>query len=302
MEEKTDYITKEPAAIIEQPQPRLVLREGLGEEWSCAWVKLSTAFKAHIKELRGAPLAVWLYISLSINKNGIAFPGIKTIAEETGYSHQGVIDAIKTLEERGYLRVIRGAKRYNLYEPEFAAIGRRAEPTETVNSVESTQLSQVSGTDESTFSPEESSRVDLNKINKIKPEIPLSVENAIFLDMPVTMNETEREEREACAAFERAFGIERPWNWYPPKDEKLWADFRAKLRELWKQDPNCFEGYARWANAPYSRGAKNASQLRRDPSAFWDAWAAYKASVMYSKKTDEERPQYKTRRLETLER
>ena len=160
-QEQENYVTEamnllsgEPAAVIEQPRTKLVLRDGIGEEWTAAWVKLSTAFKPHIKELRGAPLAIWLYISLSINKQGVAFPGIRTIAEDTGYSHQGVLDAIKTLEEKGYLHVRRGEKRYNLYEPEFSAIGKTNEPTGSVNSLDS--LSQV-------LPLNESSTLDLNK-------------------------------------------------------------------------------------------------------------------------------------------
>ncbi|HAR45960.1 MAG TPA: hypothetical protein DCS05_07270 [Nitrospiraceae bacterium] len=65
MEEQADYVTEamellngEPAAIIEQPRARLILRNGLDEQWTVAWVKMSTAFKPHIKELHGAPLAV----------------------------------------------------------------------------------------------------------------------------------------------------------------------------------------------------------------------------------------------------
>ena len=164
--EALELLSGEPAAIIEQPRSRLILRETLGEEWTVAWVKLSTAFKPHIKNLRGAQLAVWLYISLSINEKGVAFPGVRTIAEDTGYSHQGVLDAIKELEEKGYLKVRRGEKRYNLYEPEFAAIGKTNEPSESVNSVDSSPTSQLLPPNESTFLPNESSGLDLNKKNK----------------------------------------------------------------------------------------------------------------------------------------
>ena len=45
-EDKQDYVAKamellngEPAAIIEQPRARMVLRDGIGEEWTDAWVK-----------------------------------------------------------------------------------------------------------------------------------------------------------------------------------------------------------------------------------------------------------------------
>jgi hypothetical protein len=151
----------EPAAIIEEPRRRLVMggQPGFEQQDSAAWVKLSTAFKAHIKELRGAPLAVWLYLSLSINREGIAFPGIRTMAAHLGYSHQGVLDAIKTLEEKGYLTVSRGEKRYNIYKPEFAANGKGNEPVNLLDS---------SSVNESSFSPNESSGLDSNKNNKIK--------------------------------------------------------------------------------------------------------------------------------------
>ncbi len=150
-EEQAKYYA-EPAAIIERPQSRLVLHDELAEEWTVAWIKLSTAFKPHIKNLRGAPLAVWLYISLSIGSDGNAFPGIRTIADETGYSHQAVIDAVKFLEEKGYLSVRRGERRYNIYKPQFAAIGKTNEPTETVKLVDSSvSMSQLLPPDESTF-------------------------------------------------------------------------------------------------------------------------------------------------------
>lgn len=160
----------EPAAVIEQPTKKLVLTDGLDEVWSVAWVKLSTAFKPHIKQLHGSPLAVWLFISLSINKDGIAFPGIRTIAAQTGYSHQGVIDAIKILEEKGYLKVRRGERKFNLYEPEFAAIGRANEPKPSVKLVDSSAHESSFTPDESTFSPNESSGLDLNKKNKKEQE------------------------------------------------------------------------------------------------------------------------------------
>jgi hypothetical protein len=70
------------------------------------------------------------------------------------------------------MKVRRGEKRYNLYEPEFAAIGRTSEPTERVNlDDESSKLSQVLPPDESTFSPDESSGLDSNKRNKSNKNI-----------------------------------------------------------------------------------------------------------------------------------
>lgn len=176
-EDQAEYVTEamellhgEPAAIIEQPAPRMVLRDGIGEEWTVAWVKLSTAFKPHIKELRGAPLAVWLYIALCVNKSGVSFPSISKIADDTGYSRQGVLDAIAKLEEKGYLKVRRGERRFNLYEPEFAAIGRINEPSRSVNLVDSSAKESSFDTDRSSFDTDWPSPLDLNKRNKIKKQ------------------------------------------------------------------------------------------------------------------------------------
>ena len=144
----------EPAAIIESPSRKMYLRDSMDEQYSPAWVKLSTAFKPHIKELRGSPLAVWLFISLSIDKSGKAFPAIATIAKETGYSRQGVMDAITILERKGYLAVRRGERRFNFYEPEFAAIGKGKEPTEMVNSVDHLKKESSISAKESSLPPQ----------------------------------------------------------------------------------------------------------------------------------------------------
>lgn len=187
-EQTAEYLTEalemlngQPAAIIEQPRPQLTLRDGIGEEWTVAWVKLSTAFKPHIKALKGSPLAVWLYISLSINKQGVAFPSMQKIADETGYSRQGVVDAIAILETLGYLKVRRGERRFNLYEPEFAAIGKMNEPSGCVNSVDSSgrcvksvdTLSKVNAPNESTplyTNKNNKSQLDSSEIAKIEEQ------------------------------------------------------------------------------------------------------------------------------------
>lgn len=175
IQEAMNLLRGEPAAIIEQPRSRLVIRDGLGEEWTTAWVKLSTAFKPHIKEIRGAPLAVWLYISLSINRSGTAFPSINKIAEDTGYSRNGVIESVKVLEQKGYLSVRRGERKFNLYEPKFAANGRGNDPDESTQLTDPDESTEWTGLllppDESTFSPNESTPVDLNKKNKRKQEL-----------------------------------------------------------------------------------------------------------------------------------
>jgi DnaD/phage-associated family protein len=109
----------EPAVVIERPR---VIAEKMPngefiERTIPAYVKYSTAFKEELKKISGSALKVWTYIALSINEKGIAFPGIRTIAEGCDLSHQTVITVIKELEAAKLLHVTRGDKRYNLYQP-----------------------------------------------------------------------------------------------------------------------------------------------------------------------------------------
>jgi len=66
------------------------------------WVKLSTAFKdKQLKELKGAPLSVFICYALHSNENGYTWVGDKTVKKETGYSTTSKIR--KKLIEKGYL-------------------------------------------------------------------------------------------------------------------------------------------------------------------------------------------------------
>lgn len=108
--------------------PALVLELGEGYHLekveSSAWVKISTSFKSVMPYLKGANLSVFLAISLSVNDKGECFPGIDTLASCTGYSRRAVFDAIRELEETGFLTVIHGVKKSNLYHVNaFAAFG-----------------------------------------------------------------------------------------------------------------------------------------------------------------------------------
>lgn len=302
MEEQADYVTEamdllngEPAAIIEQPRSRLVLRDGLGEEWTVAWVKMSTAFKPHIKELRGSPLAVWLYLCLSINKQGVAYPGIRTIAEDTGYSHQGVLDAITILEEKGYLKVRRGERKFNLYEPEFAAIGRVNEPSASVNLVDSTDLTgQLLPADESSFSADESSGVDLNKRNKKKQDITLTIENAIATGQPITDKAFKQEQARTTAPkqFENALGFSKPLPWWD--GDKDWRELGEWVCAEYNKNKLSFGEFNIWRNTKFTKGGISNSRLRGFPKEFYDAWDTFMMSNPQHK-TDEQKPTYKVR-------
>ena len=283
-EESGEYKTNnQPDAIIEPPRTvKALLDGGIVDYQVWGWVKTSAKFRKHIKILRGAKHDIWHYLALGVDETGKCKETIKEICEGTGYSHTEVINTLRELDEMGYLSVQKD-NRGNTYLPEFVARGAK-NPTElAVKKVESTPVYQV----ESTPPIEELQPIPLRvkRVNTPKTQIK-GIEAAMYQDRPVTSDdlpEWEAREKAACDAFESAFGIDRPWNWYPAKStqENEWAELRAYLVQLYEADNTCFVGYATWANDKYSRGAKNASQIRQDPGAFPTAWAAYKASEMY---------------------
>jgi hypothetical protein len=106
-------------------------KEGQKEYTTGVWVKIAAPFRnKHLKALKGSKLGVWLCLVLHINEKNNSHPSIETICKETGYSNREVIDCIRELEKGGYLSVIRGAKKYNIYHVNFgAAYGKGNTPT-----------------------------------------------------------------------------------------------------------------------------------------------------------------------------
>jgi len=62
-----------------------------------------------LAELKGRALSVLLCLASHAGQDGKAWPGITTIARETGYTRKAAIDAIRKLERLGYIRVERTA-------------------------------------------------------------------------------------------------------------------------------------------------------------------------------------------------
>lgn len=117
------------AMRLERPSERLV-RSSSGEyttEETPGWIKLGVAFRYTLKDLKGPPLAVFLAICLHINKDGAAWPGIRTLADITGYDKDTVSGALEKLESiPGLLQIAHraGPRGTNVYRPAFAAYGK----------------------------------------------------------------------------------------------------------------------------------------------------------------------------------
>lgn len=182
MEDRTEYITDalemmgtgydHPSVTIEPPR-RTMERRPRGEFQeviSPAWVKFSTAFKSELPDISGRALKTWIFIALSVNYEGKAFPAINTIAKGTGASHQTVIDAIKELEEMGLLTVNRDNGRHNLYKlsDDYIKIGR-GEPVKILDGLRDTDIEKQPT---SLISPpNQSSGLESNKKNQNKLDL-----------------------------------------------------------------------------------------------------------------------------------
>lgn len=166
-----------PAVIITPPVVEIAMGEepGFIQTKTPAFVKMSTAFKKHMKKLKGAKLAIWLYIALSINDQGTAYPGIEAIMRDTGFSNREVIDSIKEIAGLGYLTVRRRSGTSSLYRiADFVAIGKDHNPTSEVTSPVKKTTGVVKKTapthDETSLKP------DINQIVKQDCAQPLSKE------------------------------------------------------------------------------------------------------------------------------
>lgn len=105
-------------------------------------------------------------------------------------------------------------------------------------------------------------------------------------EVPPEIIEKELQEKAAIDAFESAFGISRPWNWYA--DERTWKDFRNWVTEKHLKDNNCFTKYVTWrAGKGQYKGAMNNVSIKRNPELFPDSWDMFEAhTAMYGKADD----------------
>lgn len=75
-------------------------------QWTDFYIKFKVAFrKRGLGQLKGAPLSVFICLSLHVDRNGIAKPGgIDAIMHETRYSRGSVCSALQYLERAGLIR------------------------------------------------------------------------------------------------------------------------------------------------------------------------------------------------------
>lgn len=118
----------------------------------------------------------------------------------------------------------------------------------------------------------------------------VSLEAAIFGGgaLNSAILEDAKAERSAVDAFESAWGITRPWDWWQVKKE--WNELRQTITDIYRQDARAFTKYVAWYDDQGKFGqGKSAAQIQRDPTCFYTAWDMFGRSEKSEPKSNEPR-------------
>lgn len=78
--------------------------------WTSVYIKFLVAFRRQaLRELKGAPLSVFICLALRVNESGFSEPSLETIMRETGYGRATVCSALDRLHD---LRLVERVKRW----------------------------------------------------------------------------------------------------------------------------------------------------------------------------------------------
>lgn len=276
-EPKAEYQAGNISVEIEHPR-RVSSRKAHGEfeeKTLPAWIKFSTAFKEELADIDGNTLKVWIFLALSVDYQGEAFPSIRTIAKNTKMSHTTVIDCIKSLENLGLLTVRRGEKRFNIYEvtDDYVKVGAE-KPFQILersakNVTENAQI--VTENDENVTVGLTLTRINKNQ-QELRDEISKSSVEWAFLagkDVTPEMAESFALKENASKEFERALGFSRPLPW---GIGKAWEDFEAWVVKKYSENRKIFDDYEAWRNVPFVKGAISNQRIRGFPNEFYDSF------------------------------
>ncbi len=105
----------------------------------------------------------------------------------------------------------------------------------------------------------------------------MSLEAAIFGGLTPSQETQDKTKlaQAATSAFEHAWRITRPWDWWNIK--KDWRDLLAFVVEIYQADPAAFGRYVTWYDERGKfAGGKSAPMIQRDPTCFFAAWDEFK--------------------------
>jgi hypothetical protein len=271
-EHKPEYVTEamgllrgEPSLEIEEPRNVVERRGGkLVEVEREAFIKLYTSFKKELKEMEGNDLKVWVFIALSVNRiTKNANPGLREIAEKTGLAVNTVRSCVERLDEKGLLNVEGAQGKGNVYRPaDYVSVSKNDTAGVSKNGVTVSKS-------EPTVSTPLLQTAQLEELELTRK--PLSIENSIFADQPVTeeMVEMARVRHDAPRMFEKALGFSKPLPWWSNKE---WTVFSEWVCERHTEDRLAFGKYNIWRNTPFTKGGMSNNRIRGFPAEFYDSW------------------------------
>jgi len=100
--------TPTPSIGIFKGLEPVVFDDGKQEIKKEFYIKLYGKFReGHLKQLKGAPLAVFLCLALHSDERGYSYPSAPLISKETGFGRDSIFKALKYLEGLKFIARIR---------------------------------------------------------------------------------------------------------------------------------------------------------------------------------------------------
>lgn len=250
------------------------------------------AFNPAFKKITGSTVAAlmlsqaWYWSKRTSDENGWFYKigiewedetGLTRSEQETARKHLknlGILEEdLRDVPARLYYRIDK-QKIYDLLGIQFATFPQTRLPEEDIQ--DSDILANINKNTEITT---EIKSVEEKK--SIPDNYPIEWYIQHGLSIPGALVENNKREQAAINAFESAFGITRPWNWYA--NEHTWKDFRKWMISCFEKDNECFVRYSEWRNGKGQyKGAMNNVAIKRNPELFPDSWDMFMATSTYS--------------------
>lgn len=208
-----------------------------------------------------------------------AYPGLGRMEIKTSLSRQTLINAYDALKYNGIIFLVgvsrRGTNNYTINTRSFPKADDGSKTALLVKPLDSDSQATL---------PEVVKPLDPNHHITIKENIPLSIENAIATNQPITEAMAERAsiENNAPRLFEKSLGFSKPLPWW---NNKEWTAFAEWVIERHTESPTCFGEYNIWRNTPYTKGGMANTRIRGFVSEFYDSWDMFMMSREPAKNT-----------------
>jgi len=115
------------------------------------WVKLDVKLRERLADIKGNDLKIWLSLALHVNPEGISWPSLSTIVQETGLKKPNISRSLRSLSNKGFVQLIhqggKGPHSVSIWKVMFCSYGNSL--NNHVEAVPATPQPEVAaGTDE----------------------------------------------------------------------------------------------------------------------------------------------------------